>query len=63
MNNENSLSPIEILANELAYACNKGYCPSINKEDCPFSFPNHCHNILPEDWIEWAENLSFNYKK
>lgn len=59
---EKIYSPIEILANELAYACNKGYCPSVNKEDCPFSFPSHCHNIIAEDWIEWAESYSFKTK-
>lgn len=42
----NPLNPLELLAGELAYACNNGMCPCVSKENCPFdSQDNICSKI------------------
>ena len=57
----NPLNPLELLAGELAYACNNGICPCVSKENCPFDSQNStCSDILFTDWIFGAENFSNN---
>lgn len=56
----NPLNPLELLAGELAYACNKGQCPCLCVEDCPFDIQHPCADITFADWISWAENFSNN---
>lgn len=53
----NPLNPLELLAGELAYACNHRQCPCLCVENCPFDIQHPCADITFADWIFCCSKL------